>query len=252
MTICLLVPHFDHLDQFRKFLPALVEKEFPLVVVDDASPLDVFEALAQLLEEQSPDSILLRHPKNRGKGVAVMTGMRAAFESGYTHAIQIDADGQHDVNSITQLVEVAARYPDHIVCGQPVFDESISKLRFYSRYITLFLVWLETLSTGISDAMCGFRSYPLKSTIALVDSSKPGNRMTFDPEILVRATWAGIPLHFVPVKIVYPTDGKSHFRYLRDNIEISGMHIRLIFGMLIRFPMLVWNRRSRRKGSARL
>ena len=246
MLICLLVPHYDHLDQFRKLLPALLERDMPLVVVDDASPPQVFTALAQLLEHHSPDSILIRHQVNRGKGVAVMTGLVAAREAGFSHALQIDADGQHDVESIAQLVATTVQHPNSIVCGQPVFDESISSLRFYSRHITLYLVWLETLSTEIRDAMCGFRLYPLKPLIALVEKGRPGKRMTFDPEVLVRAVWAGISLRFVPVKIVYPEGGKSHFRYLRDNVEISWMHIRLIFGMLIRLPRLLWRRRSRK------
>jgi len=110
----------------------------------------------------------------------------------------------------------------------------------------LFFTWLETLSTEICDAMCGFRVYPLTQIVALVEGSKPGKRMTFDPEILVRAVWADIPLRYVSVKIVYPDDGKSHFRYFRDNLEISWMHTRLIFGMLIRLPLLIQRNRSRK------
>ncbi len=246
MLICVLIPHFDHLDQFRQVLPGLIEQGFPLVVVDDASPQPAFDALAQLLEEHAPDSLLLRHAQNRGKGVAVMTGFNAALEAGFTHALQIDADGQHDVQGIPQMAALATRHPNSIICAQPQFDKSISKLRFYARYITLFFTWLETLSTEICDAMCGFRVYPLTQIVALVEESKPGKRMTFDPEILVRAVWADIPLRYVSVKIVYPDDGKSHFRYFRDNLEISWMHTRLIFGMLIRLPLLIRRNRSRK------
>jgi len=246
MLICMVIPHFDHIDQFQKVLPELVEQGYPLVVVDDASPEHVFKALALLLESHAPESILLRHPENIGKGGAVMTGLNAALEAGFTHALQIDADGQHDVQGIAQLASVASRHPNSIICGQPVFDESISKFRFFARYITLYLVWLETLSTEIRDALCGFRSYPLKQTVTLVQSSKPGKRMAFDPEVLVRAVWADIPLRYIPVNIAYPDDGKSHFRYFRDNLEISWMHTRLIIGMLIRLPALL--RRTQRPG----
>jgi len=250
MLICMVIPHFDHLDQFRKVLPELVAQGLPLVVVDDASPEPSFNALAQLLEDYAPESILIRHSENLGKGGAVTTGLKVALKAGFTHALQVDADGQHDVQGIAQLAAVAAQYPNSIVCGQPVFDEHISKLRFYARYITLFFVWLETLSTEICDALCGFRSYPLHQVVALLAASKPGKRMAFDPEILVRAVWANISLRYIPVKIVYPEDGKSHFRYFRDNLEISWMHTRLIFGMLIRSPMLIRRNRSRSSGRA--
>jgi glycosyltransferase involved in cell wall biosynthesis len=250
MLICVLVPHFDHVDQFRKLLPGLTQLGFPLVIVDDASPIQIFEKLRLLVDEQAPGAILVRHPENRGKGGAVITGFRTALEAGFTHAIQVDADGQHDLSGIAELVNEAKRHPNSLICGQPVFDESVSKLRFYSRHITLYLVWLQTLSTEIRDALCGFRSYPLEQISALLKRCKPGKRMAFDPEILVRAVWAGIPLYFVPVKVTYPEDGRSHFRYFHDNLQIAWMHTRLIFGMLIRLPMIVGRKLSRKSGRA--
>jgi glycosyltransferase involved in cell wall biosynthesis len=244
VLICLVIPHFDHLDQFRRVLPELVAQGYPLVIVDDASPASCFEALQQLLEEQAKDTVLVRHSVNQGKGGAVMTGLKAAREAGFTHAIQIDADGQHDINGFARLVDEAKRHPEAIICGEPVFDESISKLRYYSRFLTLFLVWLETLSTEIRDALCGFRLYPLDQAMILLQKEFPGKRMAFDPEILVRAVWSDIQLRYIPVKIAYPEDGKSHFHYFGDNVEITWMHIRLVFGMLPRIPFLLRRKRA--------
>jgi hypothetical protein len=94
--------------------------------------------------------------------------------------------------------------------------------------------------------MCGFRMYPLQRVVDLAERSKPAKRMAFDPEILVRAVWAGISLRFIPVQVTYPPDGKSHFRFFRDNLEISWMHTRLILGMIIRLPGLLRRDRYRR------
>ncbi len=246
MLICVVIPHFDHLEQFKKMLPELVAQGFPLVVVDDASPSQSFDGLTRFLDDHAPGSTLIRHTGNLGKGGAVMTGLRAALDAGFTHALQVDADGQHNLGDIPVLCAAASRHQDSIICGQPVFDENISMLRFYARFITLSLSWLESLSTEIRDALCGFRLYPLRQVVALLDGSKPGKRMAFDPEILVRALWADVPLYFVPVNVSYPEDGKSHFHYVRDNIEISWMHTRLIFGMLLRLPELIRRNRSRR------
>ena len=217
-----------------------------MVVVDDASPEHSFEGLTSSLEAFAPDSILVRHYENQGKGGAVMTGLAKAQEAGFSHALQIDADGQHDIDGIKKLVAQAEIFPDCLICGKPVFDASISGLRFYSRFITLYLVWLETLSKEIHDALCGLRLYPLQETTVLIKRGGIGTRMAFDPEILVRAVWADIPLKFVPVKVVYPEDGKSHFNYLSDNLRIAWMHTRLIAGMLIRFPKLIRQNLSRR------
>ena len=245
MLTCIVVPHFDHVTQFRAVLPQLLEHGLPLFVVDDASPEQAYQELQQLLGEHGDATLLLRHDENQGKGGAVMTGLRAALDAGYTHALQIDADGQHDVADIPRFLAAAAAHPARVICGEPQFDDSISRLRYYGRYLTLSLAWLESLSTEIRDALCGFRLYPLASIVAIFERRRPGTRMAFDPEILVRATWAGIGLQFIPVQVRYPEGGRSHFLYFRDNAEISWMHIRLVCGMLLRLPKLLWRRRRR-------
>ena len=239
MNTCVVVPHYDHLEQFRRFLPELAAFGLPLVVVDDASPVSDADAVEHLLAGCGVETTLVRHAENLGKGGAVMTGLRTARDAGFSHALQVDADGQHDVAEISIFLQAAMDRPDSVICGEPVFDESISSLRYYSRYITLSLCRLETLSREIRDALCGFRLYPLIPITSIIDDCHLGERMAFDPEILVRAVWAGIPLHYVPVHVAYPEGGVSHFHYLRDNGEISWMHTRLLVGMLIRLPTLL-------------
>lgn len=239
MKACIVVPHYDHFEQFEQYFPQLVASGLPLIVVDDASPEEAFEALANLLDRDEFAATLIRHERNQGKGGTVATGLRAALAAGYSHAVQVDADGQHDAGGINGLVAEAVDRPDSIICGEPVFDSSKSAFRYYARYITLSFTWLETLSTEIRDALCGFRLYPLERTVAILDRARLGRRMAFDPELLVRAVWAGVPLHYVPVHVVYPEGGRSHFHYFRDNVEISWMHTRLLIGMVLRLPILL-------------
>jgi glycosyltransferase involved in cell wall biosynthesis len=246
MLTCVVIPHFDHFEEFQQMLPGLVTQGLPLIVVDDGSSNQTYNALTHLLDEYAPESILIRHADNLGKGEAVVTGLRFALDAGYTHALQIDADGQHDSGAIALLVAAATRHQDSIICAEPVFDESIPTLRFYARYITLYLCWLQTLSTEIRDAMCGFRLYPLQQVVALAEKSRLGKHMSFDSEILVRAVWAGIPLKFIPAEVTYPESGRSHFRMIRDNLELSWMHTRLVLGMIFRLPKLLRRRRFQR------
>jgi glycosyltransferase involved in cell wall biosynthesis len=239
MKVCIVVPHYNHVQQFTTVLPELARKRLHLVIVDDHSPAEAFAALVELVDKCAPGSTLVRLSANHGKGGAVRSGLRTAQEMGYTHAVQIDADGQHDLSCIDALVTEAELNPHRIVCGEPVFDEHMPALRYYARYLTLYLCQLETLSGEIRDPMCGFRVYPLSTTLGICDRARIGSRMDFDPEILVRAVWAGVSLSYVPVKVVYPQHGESHFHYLRDNILISWMHMRLIVGMLLRLPILM-------------
>ena len=243
----IVIPHFDHVDQFRSVLPRLAEQNLPLIIVDDASPERAYADLLSLIEKHAPHAIVARHEHNLGKGGAVATGLRTALSRGFTHALQIDADGQHDTGQISRFCVAAGEHPDALICGRPVFDKDISGLRYYARYITLAFSWIESISTQIEDAMCGFRMYPLAPTVALLDSGKLGRRMAFDPELLVRAVWANIPLRYLPIAVHYPEGGKSHFHYLRDNAEISWMHTRLIVGMLLRLPTLLQRKLSDRQ-----
>lgn len=233
------MPHYDHVDQLSGMLASIVDQGVPLVVVDDASPEAEWRRLQSRLQATVPGALVLRHAQNRGKGAAVITGLKAAAAAGYTHALQIDADGQHNIADAARFVDAATAYPRALICGEPVFDETVPSLRFYARYITLFFCRLETLSTEIHDAMCGFRLYPLAEILPIIEKANIGERMTFDPEILVRSMWAGISLHYIPIKVGYPEGGRSHFRYLRDNVGISWMHTRLLAGMLLRFPRIV-------------
>lgn len=239
MKLCVVVPHFDHVAQLRCMLNDLADLRIPLIVVDDGSPYASIDLLSRELRATVPDSVLIRHTRNWGKGAAVATGLRAARDAGYTHAVQIDADGQHDCADIPALCAAAANSSDAVICGEPTFGSDISKLRYYARYITLYLIWLETLSTAIRDALCGMRLYPLDSVVNLLDGIDPPKRMAFDPEILVRAVWAGIPLQFIPIRVCYPLGGTSHFHYVRDNLEIAWMHTRLICGMPMQLPRLI-------------
>lgn len=244
MSNCLLVPHFDHVDQFQAFLPGLAALKIPLLVVDDGSPDEVFARLSRLLDKHAPEATLIRLTVNSGKGAAMVAGFKAALQAGYTHAVLIDADGQHALEDIASVSATASRYPHELICGYPKFDESIPPIRYYARHISLYLNWLQTLSTEIRDSMCGCRAYPVAESVQMIEDHCMGGRMAFETEFLVKSIWYGLPMRWVPVKVVYPEAGKSHFRYFRDNVGIALMHFKLFFGMLLRAPSLIRRQRT--------
>jgi hypothetical protein len=159
--------------------------------------------------------------------------------------VQLDADGQHDANDIPRFLEAARRSPQSLVLGTPVFDETAPAMRKFGRFLTTFWVSIETLSFDIADALCGFRCYPLVVATKLCDEVDLGPRMAFDPEIAVRLVWKGVPVVNLQTKIRYPPGGISHFRFVRDNLQIARMHVVLVFGMLCRLP---WRFTSRSPG----
>jgi glycosyltransferase involved in cell wall biosynthesis len=237
---CVVIPVYNHEHAIGAVVDAIRAQGVPLVLVDDGCDPACADVLKRL--SAMPHVRLVRHERNRGKGAAVSTGMRAARDSGYTHAVQIDADGQHAVADVGRFIEQARTDPDAIICGRPIFDASIPRSRYYGRYLTHGLVWLETLSFELIDTMCGFRVYPLDSTLALLERSRVGTRMDFDTEVLVRLHWRGVPTRWIATPVRYPLDGVSHYRMFFDNVRMTSLHVRMVLGMLVRLPMLLWRK----------
>ncbi|AUZ73941.1 MULTISPECIES: glycosyltransferase family 2 protein [Aeromonas] len=231
MTPCILIPCYNHAGPLAAVLDRLAEYELPCLLIDDGSEPVAAAALAALAARH-PWVTLLRHSHNQGKGGAVMTGLRRAHALGFSHALQVDADGQHDLADIPALLAEADKHPAALVSGRPLYDDSVPKGRLYGRYITHVWVWIETLSFAIKDSMCGFRVYPLAATCELLERVALGRRMDFDTEVMVRLYWAGVAVRFVPTRVIYPADGSSHFQLWRDNRDISWMHTRLVCRLL--------------------
>ncbi|MDG3087534.1 glycosyltransferase [Vibrio hannami] len=241
---CIIIPCYNHGPMVPKVLELLKPFGMPIILVDDGSDDETKRILRQL---DSEDMTLLSLPENQGKGGAVIEGIRYAGSQGFTHGIQIDADGQHDLESLPKLVEKSQSEPDKLISGKPLYDDSVPSSRLYGRYITHVWVWIETLSLSIKDSMCGSRSYPIEKTIETLDKCNIGTRMDFDTEIMVRMYWEGVDIDFVDIRVIYPEDGLSHFDVLKDNLTISKMHTKLFFGMLPRIPKLLWRKLSTHK-----
>jgi glycosyltransferase involved in cell wall biosynthesis len=232
-----LVPVYNHAATVGAVVRALHDLALPVLLIDDGSSAEcaaVLDALAGLSA-----TILLRLPVNGGKGGAVMAGLREAHAHGFSHVLQIDADGQHDAAALAAFLAAMVEAPQAVIVGFPRYDASVPKSRWLGRYATHLWVWINTLSRRIRDSMCGLRIYPLAATLPVLDAMPPWSRMEFDTEILVRLDWADVPIRNLPVAVHYPPDGVSHFQPWRDNVRISWMHARLFFGMLRRLPKLI-------------
>lgn len=238
---CAIVPTYDNPATIRPVVERIRRHLPDVFVVDDGSAAPGREACIGL--ERAGLARRIRFDRNAGKGAAVKAGLEAAEHAGFSHAFQIDADGQHAMDRIPAFLEAARQAPESAVLGFPVYDESVPRLRLAAREITRFWVDLEVGGDGIvRDAMIGFRIYPVEAIRAL---RIPGNRMEFDIEAAVRLRWAGVPIVNLPVGIHYPSaeeGGLSHFRPVRDNLRLSWMHGRLCTRIGVR-RSLDWLRR---------
>ena len=220
----------------------------PVWVVFDGST----DGTPQRLRELAPRCAGLRVfelPHNKGKGAAVLHGLQAAQAAGFTQALTMDADGQHPAPLIPGFMRAAAEQPGAMILGRPVFDASAPLLRVRGRRVSNGWTNLETLGAGIADSLYGFRVYPIAPLVAVMRRNRWMRRFDFDTEAVVRLAWRGVrPVNIdAPVKYLGAAEGGvSHFRYGRDNLLLTWMHLRLMLEFMLRLPQLLFRRLTHR------
>ncbi len=237
---CLVIlPSYNSGDQLPRTMVAAGRFCDPVWAVVDGST-DGSDRLASGLGRTGFRVISLC--RNSGKGAAVLAAFREAFHAGFTHAIVMDADGQHDAGAIPRFLELASENPGHLIAGVPVFGPDAPAERVKGRRVGNFFATLETWGLGASDSLFGFRLYPLKPALEILESTRSARRFDFDTVLAVRLLWAGVRVINVPVAVRYPPrseGGVTHFRYLRDNLLLTAVHVRLCLEMLLHIPRLI-------------
>ena len=228
MNPCLAIPIYDHGDTISGVVESLAMYDLPCLIVDDGSSEGTRQQLADL-EDRYHWLEVVHHPENRGRGAALRTAYETAAARGRTHVVQLDADGQHDSADVPRFLDAARAQPDALILGTPIFDESAPWHRLHGRKLSQVIVWLETLSRAARDPLCGFRCIPLAPTLAILERARTGDRMDFDPELIIRLVRAGVPVVNLPTRVQYPESGISHFQMVRDNLRIAWVYIRLAF-----------------------
>ena len=220
----------------------------PVWVVIDGSTDGSERAAMQLAERDDGVRVFVR-PRNQGKGAAVLHGLVAARDAGFTHALTMDSDGQHPADRIADFMRASIAAPDAMVLGNPVFDDKAPSIRVKGRRISNWWTRFETLcfhrTRGIGDALFGFRVYPIASLVDIMQKSRWMRRFDFDTEAVVRLAWRGVVPINIDAAVRYldaAEGGVSHFKYVRDNVLLTGMHLRLVGGFVLRLPMLVARR----------
>ena len=172
-------------------------------------------------------------------------GIKKADEMGLTHIFQIDADGQHDISACKAFLEFSEKNPHALINGYPFYDSSAPCSRKKGREFANKWARFVSLNRGIKDVLCGFRIYPVAPYMKLLRRRAYINpRMGYDSDILVHFSWLGVRIINLPVTVSYPKDGISNFHFIRDNFAISVTFARLFFGMIIRLPKLILQRRG--------
>ncbi len=241
-THLLLIPSYNTGAALFETVRAARAAWAPVWVVIDGST-DGTGAAVQALAERDPELRVILLERNRGKGAAILAGLDRAAEAGFTHVLTMDADGQHPAGDIGRFMHASMLAPDAMILGQPVFGAEAPAVRVQGRRVSNFVADLETGGAGIGDTLFGFRVYPLAPLRRVMRSTSWMRRYDFDAEAAVRLCWAGIrPVRLAAaVRYLTPSEGGvSHFRYGRDNVLLTWMHLRLaLTGLLLHLPVLL-------------
>jgi glycosyltransferase involved in cell wall biosynthesis len=212
-----LIPDYNN----SRTLPDVLERTLAVLpevlVIDDGSTDDSWKVIESFGERVRS----LRHPVNMGKGRALRDGFSHLAAGGFSHAVALDADGQHFPEDIPLFLEASARFPDAIIVGERNMREAGAPLG------SRFGLWCSNSAlrifrgVRIRDSQCGFRSYPLPAVSKL---DLRGDRYDFEMEVLLEAARAGIPIRAVTIRVTYePAGGRvTHFRPVRDFLQIAG------------------------------
>ena len=183
------------------------------------------------------EGCVLRRAVNGGKGAAVRDGLLHADARGFSHALVMDADGQHPAESIAAMLAASRAAPEAMILGQPVFGVEAPWTRVHGRRVGNALARRLTRGAELGDFLFGFRVYPIRPLLEVMAQTRGMRGYDFDTEAAVRLAWRGVPAVRMPVPVRYlrpEQGGVSHFRYGRDNLRLARMYLRLLPGWLAR------------------
>jgi len=234
MKICVIIPVYNSEKLIADVLKSVLQHTEDLIVVNDGSTDGTLEAIEHIKRNTFQKRVtfesfeLVSYTKNRGKGYALQCGFRKAVEMGFTHAVTMDADGQHLATDIATLVQTAEKQPNAIIVGMRRFDNpNMPPSSVFANNFSNFWFMVQT-GKRLPDTQTGFRVYPLQriGKIRLLT-----NRFEAELEILVRSAWRNIPIVSQPISVYYPPPNErlSHFRGGKDFFRISVLNTVLCF-----------------------
>jgi glycosyltransferase involved in cell wall biosynthesis len=236
-----LIPSYNTGARLFETIASVRELGLPVLVVIDGSTDGTGEKLPRMAAGD-PGLIAAVLPRNQGKGAAVAHGLALARSAGFTHVLTMDADGQHSIAHVAEMIARSAAHPEAMVLGLPLFDASAPRVRVLGHGLANFCTGLLTPRGAIGDSLFGFRVYPIRPLIEAFAATSGMRHFDFDSEAVIRLHWRGVRPINVPTPVRYfrrDEGGVSHFKYARDNLLLTCMYLRLAATLLAR----AWPRR---------
>ncbi|TJZ61909.1 DUF2062 domain-containing protein [Sphingobacterium olei] len=222
LGIVVIVPTYNNHKTLQRVLDGVLAYTDQIIVVNDGSTDDTLQILKTYSQLHH-----ITFSENKGKGMALRSGLKKAKELGFNYAITIDSDGQHYASDLPIFVEEIseAAQPVLLIGSRNMSHESVPKKSSFGNKFSNFWFWFET-GIKLSDTQSGYRAYPL----AVIPDHFYTRKFEFEIEIIVRSAWNGAPVKNVPIRVLYdPEERVSHFRPFKDFTRISVLNTVLVF-----------------------
>ena len=233
LKCAVLIPTYNNCGTIARVVKDVQQYADDVFVMDDGSTDQTAQILASI-----EGVTRLGYRVNRGKGYALRTAIKELFDRGFRYMISIDGDGQHFADDLVTFVDAIEQSPDTLFIGARCLTaENMPSKNTFANKFSNFWYRFETGHT-LTDTQSGFRLYPI---VRLRKMYFFTTRYEFEVEVIVRATWKGIPVKNIPIKVYYPPESErvSHFRPGKDFTRISILNTCLVvWALLVYYPLL--------------
>ncbi|MDR0303999.1 MAG: DUF2062 domain-containing protein [Chitinispirillales bacterium] len=225
---CVIIPVFNNEKTIKSVVCESQNYIEKVIVIDDGST----DRTSQIIDE-IPNIVVHKFPQNRGKGAAIQKGFEIALKNGFSHAITLDADGQHFPQWIEIAINECEEKPENLFVAArtgEIIGEFAPKKNIFARKFGNLWIKIYT-GFSLSDTQSGFRVYPIKK---MKNIKFKTNRFEFEQEVLVKSAWAGIKLTEFSIPQFYQSQNEriSHYRVFRDSIRISWFFVKTAFAKI--------------------
>ena len=227
-STCIIIPTYNNEKTIRSVVESVLPYSRHVIVVNDGST----DATTSILQEMQDKIMLVSYAPNKGKGFALKQAFAEAKKHNFTHAVTLDADGQHKATDLPLFAQAIADNNSALIIGSRQFDlpNMPSKNSFANRFSNF---WFRVQTAhNLPDTQTGFRAYPLQR---MKYKGPFNNRYEAELELLVRCAWKNIPLVPIEIDVYYPPKEErvSHFRPTMDFVRISLLNTVLCFAAIL-------------------
>jgi glycosyltransferase involved in cell wall biosynthesis len=224
LNCCVIVPTYNNEKTILTVINQVLEYTTNLIVVNDGAT----DSTSELLKQVEHKITLLSYQPNKGKGIALRTGINYAQQKGFRYAITIDSDGQHYADDIPVFIAKIEEEPDTLIVGaRNLNQENMPKKNTFGNKFSNF--WFKLFThIDLPDTQSGYRLYPIEK---MKGTRYFTSKYEFEVEVMVKAAWKGINVVPIPIKVFYAEGNErvTHFRPGKDFTRISLLNTYLFF-----------------------